>query len=122
MIHLDADCTRCDAVTYVRAQVTNDRGTPQTVHLRSRLDGPVWAPTSGPVTSPAWSDEEWRGVIDAGQTRGIGFATSAPPAEEPVEIVTVERASDAGDGSDATDVLSALESSAPPSDVVSHQP
>lgn len=122
MIHLDADCTSRDDVTYVRARVTNERGTPQAVRLRSRLDGPVWAPTAGPVTSPEWADSEWEGVLEAGQTRGVGFASSAPPIDDPIELVAVERATEADDDPDPTDVLSGLESSAPPSDVISHEP
>lgn len=121
MIHLDADCQRRDGVTFVRARVTNDRGTAQEVHLRSTLDGPTWAPDSDPIASTAWTDGTWSRVLSPGRTRGLGFATPAEPGEDPLEIVSVRRASEPEDPSDAETVLSDLEASAPPTDVISRQ-
>lgn len=116
MIELDADCTRRGGVTCVRVSVRNERSTPQRVELESALDGPVWAPHSGPLSVSEWSDSGWAGVVPAGRTRGVGFATSAPPAEELVEIVSVERADERW--RDGDHVIDELEAPSPPSTVV----
>lgn len=118
MIELDADCERRSGVTYVRARLTNGRGTPQEVRLRPTLDGPVWAPVSGPVVSPEWNDGTWSGVLAPGETRGVGFATPAEPVDDPLEVAAVDRASETDDGSDADRVLTELEASAPPTDAI----
>jgi len=120
MIRLDADWTRQNGVTRVRATVTNGRNTPQRVEIGSTIDGQVWAPRSGPLGVAEWSGARWSGVVPPERTRGVGFATSAVPSEDPVEIVSVERATDRVSEEGA--VLAELERSSPPSAIVVSDP
>ncbi|WP_135667326.1 DUF7857 domain-containing protein [Halorhabdus rudnickae] len=120
MIRLDVDWTRQRGVTRVRATVTNDRSTPQRVEIGSTLDGPVWAPRSGPLAVTEWSGSRWNGVVPTESTRGVGFATPAEPSEEPVEIVSEERADEWTDEEDS--ILEELERSSPPSAIVASDP
>lgn len=119
MIDIQTDCVRRDGVTFVQAALTNARSTPQLVTLESALDGPVWAPTSGPLVDPHWEDERWKGVVPAGSTRGVGFATPADPEDPAAEVRAVRRATrDDDEATDAESVLAGLEPSAPPVDAL----
>lgn len=120
MIDVEAECHRRGDVTCVRATVANVRNTPQRVELRSTLDGPVWAPRAEPLAVPEWLGSTWVGVVPAGESRGLGFATAADPVDDPVEVVSVERAEDGPRR--PTDPIVDLESSSPPSSVVSRGP
>ncbi|MFC7141664.1 hypothetical protein ACFQMA_17730 [Halosimplex aquaticum] len=116
----ECDTVRRNGVTFVRATVENERGTPQVVELENRLDGPVWPPRFGDVTAPEWTEGTWKSRIEPGQTLGVGYATPAPPLpdEDPVAVVSRTRASDAGE-SDPEEVLASLDDWAPPSDTLS---
>lgn len=120
MIDLEVDCVRQGSVTRVQATVTNGRNTSQRVELRSTLDGPVWAPRAGPLTVIEWSGSTWCGIVPPGRTRGVGFATSAAPSKDPVEVVSIERAND--DDVTVESVLEELDRSSPPIDIVPVDP
>lgn len=72
--------------TLVELLVTND-GPAARVHVANRLDGPVWPPRRRGVPAAGWDDDGVTCTLTAGETRGLGYATPAPPAEPPVEIV-----------------------------------
>jgi len=118
----DCETVRRNGVTFVRATVTNERGTPQLVRLANRLEGPVWPPRLGDVTAPEWTDGTWEARLEPGQTVGVGYATPAPPlddeAEDAVEVVSRRRA-DADQASDPEEVLASLDEWSPPSDALS---
>ncbi|WP_339105130.1 hypothetical protein [Haloterrigena salinisoli] len=118
MVEVEATCERCEDVTLVRVTVTNTRSTPQTVRLRSRLEGPVWPPRAGSVAAPEWDEDRWTGRVKPGRTRGLGFASPAPPLESPVEIAEVRRA-DGDEPTSSETVLADLEEWAPTTDVLS---
>lgn len=115
MIDLETSCRRDGAITRVRVTVHNGRTTPQRVELESTLDGPVWAPESGPIPTPEWDGDTWTGVVGPGTSRGLGFATPAEPVEEPLRIVSVERATE--DPADGDRVILDLDEAAPPASV-----
>lgn len=117
MIELDADCTRRGGITCVRATVRNTRTTPQRVELESTLGGPVWPPEARPLTVPEWTGSTWVGVVPAGRTRGVGFATTAEPAADPVAIAGVERAG--GRSPRGDHALVELDAASPPASVTS---
>lgn len=91
MVDVDATCERHDTTTLVRGLVTNTRSTPQRVRLRSRLEGPTLAPKRA---DREWDGDVWTGIVRPGRTRGIGFASPAPPVDTPVAVVDTRRADD----------------------------
>lgn len=119
MVEVEATCERHEDVTLVQVTVTNTRSTPQTIRLRSRLEGPVWAPQAGSVPAPEWDDNGWTGTVKSGRTHGLGFASPAPPVESPIEIAGVRRADDEPVTSET--VLAELEEWAPTSDILSRE-
>ena len=121
MVEVEATCDRREDVTFVRVTVTNTRSTPQTIRLRSRLEGPIWPPKAGSIAAPEWEGDSWIGTVKPGRTRGLGFASPAPPIEEPVEIAGVRRADDDDERTSSTDVLAELEEWAPTTDVLSRE-
>lgn len=117
IVKLETETERTDGVTYVKAIVTNPRGTAQRVKLQSQIDGPTWPPQLGGIIAPNWHDDVWEGTIRAGQSRGVGFASSGNPVDPPMEVISVERAPQ--DKRETVDqVLSTLEAWSPPSNVV----
>ncbi|WP_123536461.1 DUF7857 domain-containing protein [Halosimplex salinum] len=116
----ECETVRRNGVTFVRATVTNERGTPQVVRLANRLDGPVWPPRFGDVTAPEWTDGTWEARVEPGQTVGVGYATPAPPFddEDPVEVVSRTRAGDADEAA-PEEVLASLDDWSPPSEALS---
>jgi hypothetical protein len=117
MVDVEASVERTDGVTFVRATVSNTRGTAQIVRLESRLDGPTWPPRRGETTAPEWDGDCWEDRILPGRCRGIGFASPAEPVDPPVELVDVERAP-ADEYETAAQVLASLDDPRPPRDVV----
>ncbi|QSX00929.1 hypothetical protein [Haloterrigena alkaliphila] len=112
---------RREGVTFVSAIVTNTQTTPQRTRLESRLEGPTWPPRRDGATRPEWKDHCWEGTVEPGRSRGIGFASPAPPVEPPVEIVAAERATDEPTRS-TDDVIAGLDGWAPPTDVLTRGP
>jgi hypothetical protein len=98
MVEFDWAWTRRDGVTFVSVRVHND-GVARRVCVESRLDGPVWPPRREGVPEAGWTDEGFEGVVGGGETRAMGFATPAEPADPPVTITGTERAD--GDCDDA---------------------
>lgn len=120
MIDLNADCIRRGDVTCVRVTVSNGQQTPQVVELESTIDGDVWAPDSAPLSVSEWTDSTWVGVVRPGRTRGLGFATSGDPVDEPVEIASIDRAQPTETRPNR--VLDGLEDAAPPSSIIDSKP
>lgn len=117
MPHVETTVDRSDGVTFVRAQVTNRRSTPQRVALRVQVDGPVWSPRSDTVNVSQWRGDRWEARIEPGQTVGLGFATPAAPEEPVLEVADRGRAT-TDDEPAAEDVISELEPARPPADVL----
>ncbi len=91
MVTVETDVRRLGGLTLVRAVLTNDRATPRTVRLRSRLEGPVRPPRRNGVADPRWSGRVWEGTIRPGRRRGTGFASPASPVDPPLEVVSTDR-------------------------------
>ncbi|SFC65035.1 hypothetical protein SAMN05444422_11334 [Halobiforma haloterrestris] len=112
-IDLETNTTPRHGVTFVSVTVTNGRATPQRVRLETRFDAPVWTPSAGRGAAVEWTNGAWRGVVDPGRTRGLGFATPADPRPEPVQVTAATRVS-GPDGLSSPDViLDSLESGSP---------
>ncbi len=121
MVEVEATCDRRGDVTLVRGLVTNTRSTPQRIRLRSRLEGPVWTPDGTTIAVPAWDADEgsWAATVRPGRTRGLGFASPAPPVETPIELVGARRTDD--EPATSRTAVDDLEAWAPPSDVLSRE-
>lgn len=99
-MRLDTSLEFTSDVTLVALRVTNDASRAQRVRIANRLDGPVWPPRVGGRPAPGWDDGGYEGVLDAGETRSLGYATSAntgasrhdDTTANPVEIAWVEDA------------------------------
>lgn len=118
MVDLETSVERAEDVTFVRAIVTNDRGTHQYIRLQSQLDGPIWPPRHDGVPAPSFYGEYWERVIAPGGTHGFGFASPAEPVDPPLEIVEVERASADADRTEER-VLATLDPALPPRTILS---
>jgi len=103
-------------VTFVEVTVRNDRSTPQTVSLESRLDGPVWTPRRDGATPPEWTGGTWEATLAPGERRGVGFASPADPVDPPVEMAAARASPDRRDDPDA--VLAGLDEWSPPGSVL----
>lgn len=102
-MRLSTDARRVGDVTLVHAHVTNDESGPRRVRVASRLDGPVWFPRRRGVRAAGWDEGGFEGVLAAGETRPLGYASPAPPVDPPAEIAWTERAT-AGEAADETTV------------------
>lgn len=120
MVHLDCEHHRHEGVTFVSATVTNDRSTPQTVVLESRLDGPTW-PSRTDGSALEWRDDRWIGTVAPDSCRGVGFASPTPPVTPPLELVDASRASDP-DGPTPAETLAGLEDWKPPREILERPP
>lgn len=99
-MRLDSSLARADGVTLVAVRATNTADRPRRVRVANRLDGPVWPPRTGGRPAPGWDDGGYEGVFAAGETRSLGYATPATPADSDAadDPVTVAWAEDAPDG------------------------
>lgn len=120
MVHLDWEQHRHEGVTFVSATVANDRSTPQTVVLESRLDGPTW-PSRGDGSALEWNEDRWIGTVGPGRRRGVGFASPAATAEPPLELVDASRAAEC-DELTLDETLADLEDWKPPREVLDRRP
>lgn len=120
MVTLDWTASAHDGVTLVTVRL-DDIDEPTRVHIASRLDGPVWPPRREGVPEAGWTDDGFDGVVGPG-TAVLGYASPAPPAEPPAELVDTEPVPDA-DGrdeltADPESVVRRLGDPSPPADAV----
>lgn len=93
-MRLSSATERTGDVTLVAVRATNTADRPKRVRVANRLDGPVWPPRVGGRPAAGWDDGGYEGVLDAGETRALGYATPAPAVdgEDAVEVAWVEDA------------------------------
>ncbi|WP_435180605.1 hypothetical protein [Halorussus sp. AFM4] len=97
MVELDWRVESRSGVSLVELLVRNPSATARRVRVANRLDGPVLPPRREGVPAAGWDDGGFEGVVAADGRLALGYATRAPAAEPPVELVWTERA-----GADAT--------------------
>jgi len=120
MVSIDATARTIDGVTLVTVHLTGD-GVARRIRLVHRLDGPVWPPRREGEPEPGWDETGYEGIVPADGTLALGYATPAPPDEEPVSVeaatpVRSDPDSTAVDG--PAGVLQRLGEPAPPRDAV----
>ncbi|WP_232686538.1 hypothetical protein [Halobacterium zhouii] len=91
-MRLETEAFRRGGVTLVAARVTNDSDDPRRVRVADRCGGSVLPPRTNGLPIAGWDDGGWEGVVDAGETRPVGYATRAPPTDPPADVVWSERA------------------------------
>ncbi|MDT3434064.1 hypothetical protein [Haloarcula sp. 1CSR25-25] len=120
MVTFDCRADRTDGVTLVTATV-GDIAEPTRITVRNRLDGPLWPPRRQGVPEAGWTADGFEGVVGPG-THAVGYATPAPPSDQPAELVGAEPApadalaDERLDSADA--VLRELGDPSPPADAV----
>lgn len=87
-LDLTAATDRRAGVTFVRAVVEN-RGGRRRVRLADAAGGPVWPPRSHGVPAAGWNGTGVAVVLDAGETRALGYATPSQPDDPPLTVVGV---------------------------------
>lgn len=122
MVAVETNAERTNEVTTVRVVITNTHSTPQTVRLRNRLEGPIWPPRRNSVVDPRWDDGIWEATIRPHRSRGIGFASPAPPTDPLVEVVSSERQEADDPVRSASVVLADLDDWCPTSEVLERGP
>jgi hypothetical protein len=121
---LDVSWSTTDAGGRTLVAVTLDNPSPvdRVVRVDNRLEGPVLPPRGrdGAVVAPGWDDEGYRGVVDAGGRRCLGYAVAAPVVRPPVAITDEGRAGpdDRADRTTPAAARRALASHRPPRDAV----
>ncbi|WP_136717460.1 DUF7857 domain-containing protein [Halorientalis salina] len=89
MVSLTCTASQEQGITLVTGRIENpDR--PRRVRVENRLDGPVWPPRRRGVPAAGWSDACFECVLAAGETRALGYASPAPPADPPLAVVEAE--------------------------------
>ena len=120
MVTFDCRAERVDGVTLVTATV-GDVTESTRITVRNCLDGPLWPPRKQGVPEAGWTEDGFAGVVGPG-THALGYATPAPPSDQPAELVCAEPAptsSPADERLDSADaVLRELGDPSPPVDAV----
>lgn len=126
MVSLTCETMREGGVTLVTARVANpDRR--RRIRLRHDAEGAVWPPRTEGVPADGWDGATFECVLDAGETRAVGYATPAR-VEDPLVVAETE-AVDPPSGFESDDaapdvttdpagVIRALGTPVPPRDAV----
>ncbi|WP_158058230.1 DUF7857 domain-containing protein [Halorussus halophilus] len=96
MVNLDWRVETSEGVTLAELLVRNSASVARRVRIGNRLDGPVWPPRHEGVSEAGWDDGGFEGVVPAGERLALGYASPAPAAEPPAEVVWSERAASEG--------------------------
>ena len=72
----------CGDATLVELALTSER--PRRVRVESTGDGPIRPPRTGGVPDAGWDERGYTGVVDG--HLGVGYATTEPPADPPVDV------------------------------------
>ncbi|MEF8851536.1 MAG: hypothetical protein V5A28_03815 [Haloarculaceae archaeon] len=90
MVTLNWETERTDGVTLVRLYVTAEHR--RRVRVENHLDGPVWPPRREGQPAAGWDGDAFEGVVTPDDRLVAGYATPAPPADPPAEVVSEEPA------------------------------
>lgn len=85
MVSVSTTTDRRDGVTLVTARLEG-AGVAQRVRLRNQLEGPVWPPRRNGVPEGGWTEGCYEAVVPADETVAVGYASPAPPTDDPLEI------------------------------------
>lgn len=119
-LSLDAVGDRRHGVTFVRAVLENEVERRQRVELVATGGGPVWPPRRRGVPAAGWDEDGVEVVLDAGESRALGYATPATPGDPPLRMAAVTAAQgDIEEGERSTgDAVRDLDDPVPPRQAV----
>lgn len=116
---LTATTHEAAGVTFVSLVVRNDTPAPRRFRVATRLDGPVWPPRVHGVVAAGWDEAGYEGVLAGDATRALGYASSASPADPPVELAWEEPAGETeAEATSAAAIVRSRGDPRPPADVV----
>lgn len=117
-MHLSATVDERDEITFVSLVVRNDTDEPQRFRVATLLEGPLWPPRVHGVVAAGWDEAGYEGVLGAGASQPLGYASPAPAADPPAEIAWSEPAGDSEpEGRSPAAILRSLGDPRPPADV-----
>lgn len=107
-------------VALVEVSVHNPTAVDRRCRVENRVDGPTLPPRTGGVPERGWDADGYAGVVSAGETLRLGYASPAPPTEPPVTVEDRGRAADDGgtDDADAAAAVRLLDDASPPADAL----
>lgn len=120
MVTIDASARGIDGVTLVTVRLSGE-GVARRVRVEQRLDGPVWPPRCEGRPEAGWDETGYEGVVPADGRLVLGYATPAPPDEDPVAVEEGAVVRDGAAETDAggpTDILQRLGDPSPPREAV----
>lgn len=118
MVRTDARVRRHHGVTLVEVTVANVDDRSRTVRITSELDGAVWPPRTRGVPERDWDGGETTVRLGPNETRSVGFASPATPADPPVTVTVDRPATDGGGVRSPAAVVRALGDPRPPRDAI----
>lgn len=120
MLTIDATAERRAGVTFVTAVVHNGTARRRRVRVEATGDGPVWPPRRQGVPERGWDDGGVTVGVGAGERCPLGFATPAPPTDDPVTVAESTVVDEADETVPATPegVVRTLGDPSPPPDAV----
>jgi hypothetical protein len=120
MVSIDTNTRVIDGVTLVTVHLTGD-GVARRIRLVHRLDGAVWPPRREGEPEPGWDERGYEGVVPAEGLLALGYATPAPPEQDPVSVeaaTPVRSDADSSTIDEPAGVLQRLGDPLPPRDAV----
>lgn len=121
-MELTAETATERGVTLVTAHLANPSADPRRFRLSSTLDGPVWPPRRNGCVEDGWDEAGYEGHLPPGDSLALGFATPAPPADEPLVVVWTERAERETDPDNSSTVRDYRDPRPPRRAVTPHSP
>lgn len=117
-MELDWTTEQASGVTLVALRLQNERATARTVHLKNRLDGPVLPPRRHGEPEQGWDREGVTTRVPAGEAVSLGYACPAEVTDPPVDIVSVEAATEPAPADPVADAMRQLGDARPPRSVL----
>lgn len=117
-MELDWSTQQASGVTLVALRLQNERATARTVHLENRLDGPVLPPRRHGEPEQGWDREGVTTRIPAGEAVALGYACPADATDPPVDITTVEAATEPATADPVAHAIRQLGDARPPRSVL----
>lgn len=114
------ECTAVEAAGVWLVQARVSSSVDRRVRVEATHDASVWPPRRQGVPAAGWSDDGWTGVLQAGESVVLGYATPGPVGGRPLRIAReAPAAADAAESVDPRAVLRSLGDLRQPWDAVS---
>lgn len=85
-MRLNCDVEARGDVTLVHLHLTNDADRARTARVTNNLEGPVLFPCRQGEPAPGWDADGWRGTLEPGAARALGYACRAEATDPPAAV------------------------------------